>query len=474
MVGRAATANSPKTAEAEVTVLGGGLAGLVVANRLAQLGRKPLVLEKGADEKYFCNSRFTGGAIHICYRDPMSPAHELREAIEAATAGTAAPALADAVATDSKRFIRWLQEEGISFARGGFEEYKRWVLTPLRPQQSGLIWEGRGGDVMLRLLEANLVRRGGQLLRRSRVTACETSPGNRWMIKTEAGLTLRTDVLVIADGGFQANSDLVSQYISPQPTRLLQRGAATGCGDGLRIARSLGAGDVGLDRFYGHVLTADALTNAKLWPYPWMDPIVSVAIVVDSDAERFVDESKGGVFISNAIARLADPLSSFAIFDDMIWKGPGASGVIPPNPHLRHSGGRLVEATTIENLGREIGLAPDKLARTVSHYNAAIAEGTVLQLHPPRGAGSHRALPIMQPPFYAGRLCAGITYTMGGIAIDGYGRALRPDGSKIEGLYAAGTATGGLEGGPNGGYVGGLAKSGVTAMRAAESIAQVA
>ena len=41
----------------------------------------------------------------------------------------------------------------------------------------------------------------------------------------------------------------------------------------------------------------------------------------------------------------------------------------------------------------------------------------------------------------------------------------------IPGLYAAGCATGGLEGGGFAGYVGGLAKSSVTALLAANHIA---
>ena len=75
------------------------------------------------------------------------------------------------------------------------------------------------------------------------------------------------------------------------------------------------------------------------------------------------------------------------------------------------------------------------------------------------------------PPFYAASTRAGITYTMGGIAIDGDARALRPDDTIIEGLYAAGAATGGLKGGINVGYVDGLSKSTIIGLRAAESAA---
>jgi fumarate reductase flavoprotein subunit len=61
---------------------------------------------------------------------------------------------------------------------------------------------------------------------------------------------------------------------------------------------------------------------------------------------------------------------------------------------------------------------------------------------------------------------------MGGIAIDGNGRVRRPDASTIEGLYAAGGCTGGLEGGGALGYVGGLIKACVFGLRAAEDAAR--
>jgi fumarate reductase flavoprotein subunit len=68
-------------------------------------------------------------------------------------------------------------------------------------------------------------------------------------------------------------------------------------------------------------------------------------------------------------------------------------------------------------------------------------------------------------------MCAGITYTMGGIRVDEHARALRADGVPIAGLYALGASTGGLEGGPAVGYTGGLVKGGVTALVAAEHVA---
>src|SRR5260370_42209935 len=44
--------------------------------------------------------------------------------------------------------------------------------------------------------------------------------------------------VVIADGGFQANLDLIRAHISPAPEKLLARNGGTATGDGLRMAQA--------------------------------------------------------------------------------------------------------------------------------------------------------------------------------------------------------------------------------------------
>ena len=68
-------------------------------------------------------------------------------------------------------------------------------------------------------------------------------------------------------------------------------------------------------------------------------------------------------------------------------------------------------------------------------------------------------------------ICPGITYTMGGIAIDGNAQVLDANDVPIPGLLAVGAATGGLEGGRDAGYIGGLMKAGVFGLIAAERVA---
>ena len=109
-------------------------------------------------------------------------------------------------------------------------------------------------------------------------------------------------------------------------------------------------------------------------------------------------------------------------------------------------------------------------------YNAALSSSDAAEVvsvsnGPERYAKKYKPLPIIKAPFYAVPMVSGITYTMGGIAINDKSQALRADNSIIDGLYAVGASTGGLEGGPKIGYVGGLAKGGITGLAAAEHIA---
>lgn len=160
------------------------------------------------------------------------------------------------------------------------------------------------------------------------------------------------------------------------------------------------------------------------------------------------------------------------ICDAPIWETAGRSAQIPPNPQLLAGGGTLHRADTLDALAERAGLPAEALGETVAAYNDAVRAGRLAALAPPRSTRSGEPRAIATPPFFAIPICAGITNTMGGIAIDGHARVKRPDGSVIAGLYAAGGATGGLEGGGALGYVGGLIKACVFGLRAAEDAAR--
>jgi len=459
----------------DVVVIGGGLGGLCAANRVAQLGRKVAVLERGSDQQYLCNSRYSGGILHISQHNIEDPADKLVKVIAEATLGHADPDLARALAQDARRAVAWLREEGAKFIRVGQVVWQQHVLAPPRPITPGLDWKGRGPDVTLRTLEANLVKRGGVLLRGTAASALMESGGRVVGVEAESGgkrIAFGAKAVVLADGGYQGNLDLIGKHITPAPAKVKQRGASTGVGDGLRMAQGMGAAVTALDAFYGHMLSRDSFTNDKVWPYPQLDELGTAGIVVDDRGERFTDEGLGGVYVANMIARLADPLSTWAVFDDAVWNGPGKGARIPANPNLIKAGGTVHQAATLAALAEIMGIPAERFELTVASYNQALAAGKLESLTPRRSSTRIPAMPVSKGPYYAVPLCAGITYTMGGIAIDPDGRVQRAGGGTVDGLYAVGATTGGLEGGAEVGYVGGLVKASTFGLRAAERIAQ--
>ena len=98
----------------DVVVIGGGIAGMVAANRAAELGQRVVVLEKSPEEQYICNSRFTYGTFHINFTSPTADEAELLRKIEDGTEGYARKDLARAVAKDGRRLMQWLRAKASS------------------------------------------------------------------------------------------------------------------------------------------------------------------------------------------------------------------------------------------------------------------------------------------------------------------------------------------------------------------------
>ncbi len=462
----------------DLLAVGGGFAGLVSANRAAELGLTSAVIERGAEPDYICNSRVSTGAFHCAMWSVEDPPDVLYERIMDITDGHARPDLARCFADNARRTIAWIEAHGGSFARDPNHCFGLPVLAPPRAMRAGLDWPGSGPHKLLRSLTARLEASGGTILRGTEAGALILRNGACVGVRARGAdgeIGIDAAAVVIADGGFQADFERLARHVCRRPERICQRNTATGRGRGARMAEEAGAALVGLDRFYGHVLSRDAMTDDGLWPYPQVDAICTRAIVVDGAARRFTDEGLGGIWITNAIAGLDDPLSAVAVFDDALWQRARARDIdlVPPNPALVEAGATIHEAGSIAALADLAGLDPAALADTVATFNEAVRGGALESLRPPRRDGGHGATPIQTPPFRAIPLAAGITVTMGGVAVDGAARVLRADGSPIAGLYAAGSTAGGMEGGPHAGYVGGLIKAFLLGLVAAESAAAV-
>ena len=274
----------------DIIIIGAGIAGLVTANRAAELGRRVAVLETSTDEKYICNSRYAYGTFHINFAGLDMPEDALTAKIDAATAGFARKDLARAVAKDGRRLMQWLKTEGIQLVNLG--GYGTNVLSPPWRTGYGLTWENYGADVALQRLEANFLKRQGRVLRGHRANALRQVPGGIEIAVEEAqgaGSTtkkMQVPAVVIADGGFQANHDMLRKSgVSSAPEKLLARNGGTAIGDGLRMALGLGAAvSGGMNNIYGHLHNRDAMSSTKHWPRPVADDLAAAGIVIDATA----------------------------------------------------------------------------------------------------------------------------------------------------------------------------------------------
>jgi fumarate reductase flavoprotein subunit len=459
----------------DLIIMGGGLAGLSAGLRACELGLKVALFEKGITDQYPCNSRFSGGVLHLAFQNIKDPSDQLALAIGKATDNYADAELVQALSVHSERCVTWLQQQGARFIRAGQVVWQQWVLAPPRPISPGMDWKGRGPDVTLRLLMDNFRNKGGQAFLGWQVTELLTEGAHCLGFKaTHEGQekSFESRATLIADGGFQANLDLLKTHIAPQPHQVLQRGAGNAVGDGMRLAQSMGAATSSMEAFYGHVLCQQAFSNPSLWPYPQLDELAISGVVVNQQALRVIDEGIGGVYIANQLAHRNNPLDCHVIFDQAIWDGPGKTSRIPANPLLLRGGATLLKGNTIAELAHQMDMPAQVLTETIDNYNRAVKEHKTPDLQPPRSKHKHTPMALMNAPFYALPLCAGITYTTGGLLIDAQARVLRENKTPIQGLYAAGSSVGGIEGGPQASYVGGLMKALIFGMLAAEDVSK--
>ena len=463
----------------DAIVVGAGLAGCAAALRAQELGCRTLLLDKSDVPSSGSNTVLSGGNLHLAYSPLQAPTRELRLRIEEATwGGGSSRSVVNSLLRGRHRALRWLEEIGIGLERDPGAAWRLW-LAPYQPLISISSWQGRGPDRALAVMRSHLAAAGGVIA--GGATALELLRSNAGGVAGavlrigKTSVAVRAPHVVLADGGFQANREMVSTHIGRFADRIVLRAADTATGDGLRMSRQLRGGMSNLSNFYGHLLHRKALVDRRLYPYPELDTLLSTGILVTREGARIADEGLGGVAMANIVARLDDPTETWIVADDAGWTSafsrPRAKDVPYADPirYFETCHAETYSSPTIADLADVTTVNAMGLATTIDAFNAGYDVGALQRSAVPR---TRVVGPLRRPPFHAVPVVPGITFTMGGPLIDYTGNVLDLDGVRIPGLFAVGSTIGGLQGGPRGGYIGGLAPALILGVIVGEQLAR--
>jgi succinate dehydrogenase/fumarate reductase flavoprotein subunit len=235
--------------------------------------------------------------------------------------------------------------------------------------------------------------------------------------------------LVLATGGFPASL--------AERLRLILRANPWSTGDGLWLARRLGAAPAGdLGEFYGRNLPAPPARVEEDGFVRLAQVYGRFALVVNLAGERFGPEapSWSEVDLVQATARQSWGRAWYVVDGPALAERVRERTVAELVEAAEEAGGEVRRAESVEGLGLELPDAPQLAA----------------------------------PPFAAVLVQAAVTQTLGGIRVDEGARALRAEGTPVEGLYAAGADVGRIS---SGGWSSGLAAALVLGLTAAETAA---
>ena len=287
------------------------------------------------------------------------------------------------------------------------------------------------------------------------LTGLETEDGRVTGVRVRgepAVIRARRGVL-IATGGFERDEQMRRRYQRAPIGTEWTTGAPGNTGDGIRAGLNLGA-EVGLmdDAWWGPSIPLPG------GPYFCLaERSLPGCVLVNGAGQRFVNESAPYVDAVHAMYDGNTPenphIPAWLVFDQRYRDRYVFAGLPPRRARPRHwyAAGAVLRADDLAGLARQAEIDSDGLVKTVTRFNEFAAAGRDEDFGrgdsaydryygDPRRANPNLA-PLARPPFYAVKIVPGDLGTKGGLCTDERARVLRPDGTAIEGLFAAGNAS---------------------------------
>lgn len=262
------------------------------------------------------------------------------------------------------------------------------------------------------------------------------------------GMTVTVEAakgVILASGGFEWNAEMMAEHF-PGPVEWTAS-PSTNTGDGHRMAADVGAH---LDRMDQALImgTTPVTYEGRLQGQPAADYFLPHSMIVNRHGKRFVNEKQMNVGLAFA-ERAPDTgepahLPAWRIYDSQFAeKYPHAL------PKASVPGNRF-KADTLADLARQIDVDPDGLVDTAQRFSEFaragqdedFGRGSTAWDRNRGGDPTHEPSPtlgtIERAPYYAMPFKASFLGTKGGARTNERAEVLRPDGTSIPGLYAAG------------------------------------
>jgi fumarate reductase flavoprotein subunit len=409
---------------ADVIIVGAGGAGLSAAITARNEGVSVILLEKSAvlgGNTLTASAGLT--AVGTDEQQAAGNAKTLQEYIDDHTANGANLGLVTIMAEKSRDLVEWLKSMGLRFTvrqnshvlaapSGSIGAY----LVPTLAANA----EGSGAKIFYETTATELITEGGSV---TGVKAVDTSTGE---ILTFKGTVLLTT------GGFGRDPAMVAEY-APRYAGISTDEIAPTTGDGIKMAKKLGAGTRDMDKV--QIFPMVEVTSHEMMAPP---RISTGAIFVDFEGKRFGPEDQTMGYGQTVMDILlddypADKKQYYYVF--------GEKQATQALLAYKNRAGVLVQGNTPEAIAQTLGFDPVIFATTVAKWNQVI-DGAEDELGRTGSIGATK----MEAPYYVLRMGIGLHFCMGGLLIDTQTRVLKTDGSVIKGLYAAGEVTGGVHG----------------------------
>ena len=459
----AVEAKAAPKAKYDLIIVGAGCGGLVCAVRAAELGLKPLLLEKmpmPAGNTIYAAGFLLG--LNTSFQKAKGVANDTAEAfyndMMKVSQQQAVPALTKKVVDNCTRLLEWMHSYcGVNFATGAH------LVWPMLTRAHLVTGEVKPGGAQLAMTLLNKAKSLGVEVRTStKVVALLSDPkkGNVTgvRIKTKAGLSEVTSKygVVLATGGYSANQQLVTQYIGSAGAKMPIRGSRIIAGENIVLTAPYMPKVVHVDQYHCGPIYGPTGANPL--------NIVNNGICVNKQGVRFTDEGQTYVQMARDVAAKTPDNWAFMICDQTTHDIP-----ILKNDweSYRRTNAPVYTGDTLEAAAKAAGLDPKAVEKTVSDWNEAVKAGKAVQMTPPNTLPKTPV--IEKAPFYIVPFQGGMTATFGGPLINTEAQVLDTENRPIEGLFCIGNAAGGLF---YDNYVGGaqLTSAGVFGMTVAEHV----